>query len=84
MFSPEPFVVTLNRTRAIHPDKVIARMAYRHPVFTRESVVAQEALARRSGTNHTFFAGAYMGFGFHEDGLRSAVRVAAALGVRFP
>ena len=82
--SPEPFVVTLNRSAAIAPDKVIARMRYHHPVYTLASVAAQARKAEIQGQRHTWFAGAYWGWGFHEDGMRSAVEVAAALGVRWP
>ncbi len=82
--SPEPFVVTLNRTAAIDPGKVLARMQYHHPVCTHASVAAQARKAEIQGWRHTWFAGAYWGWGFHEDGMRSAVEVAAALGVRWP
>ena len=82
--SPEPFVVTLNRTAAIDPDKVVARMQYHHPVYSHASVAAQRRKAEIQGQRHTWFAGAYWGWGFHEDGIRSAVDVAAALGVRWP
>ncbi len=79
--SPEPFVVTLNRAAAIDPDKVLRRMCYRHPVHTHESVAAQRRKPEIQGRRRTWFAGAYWGWGFHEDGMRSAVEVAAALGV---
>lgn len=82
--SPEPFVVTLNRTAAIDPAKVLARMRYHHPVYTTGSVAAQQRKAEIQGQRRTFFAGAYWGWGFHEDGMRSAVEVAHALGVRWP
>ncbi|WP_027485569.1 FAD-dependent oxidoreductase [Rhodanobacter sp. OR87] len=82
--SPEPFVVTLNRTDAIDPDKLLARMRYQHPVYTQAAVNAQARKAEIQGWRRTWFAGAYWGWGFHEDGMRSAVEVAAALGVRWP
>jgi predicted NAD/FAD-binding protein len=82
--SPEPFVVTLNRSEAIDPDKVLARMRYHHPVYTQASVHAQTRKAEIQGWRRTWFAGAYWGWGFHEDGMRSAVDVAAALGVYWP
>jgi predicted NAD/FAD-binding protein len=81
--SPEPFVVTLNRTAAIDPDKVLARMRYHHPMYSHASVAAQMRKAEIQGRRRTWFAGAYWGWGFHEDGMRSAVEVAAALGVRW-
>jgi hypothetical protein len=82
--SPEPFVVTLNRSAAIDPDKVLRRMTYHHPVYTQASVAAQARKIEIQGRRRTWFAGAYWGWGFHEDGIRSAVEVAAALGVPWP
>ncbi|GAB2652395.1 NAD(P)/FAD-dependent oxidoreductase [Arenimonas aestuarii] len=79
--SPDPFVVTLGRGQAIDPGKVLARMQYQHPVYTHASVAAQGRRGEINGNNRTWFAGAYWGFGFHEDGLRSGVEVARALGV---
>ncbi len=80
--SPEPFVVTLNRTSAIDPDKILRRMSYQHPVYTRTSVAAQRRKAEIQGRRRTWFAGAYWGWGFHEDGMRSAQEVAETLGGR--
>ena len=82
--APEPLVVTLNRTDAIDPDRVLKRMRYHHPVYTHASVAAQARKAEIQGRRRTWFAGAYWGWGFHEDGMRSAVDVAAGLGVRWP
>jgi predicted NAD/FAD-binding protein len=81
--SPEPFVVTLNRTAAIDPAKVIATMTYHHPVYTHASVAAQSRAGEINGRRKTWFAGAYWGFGFHEDGMRAGVEAAAGLGVRW-
>ncbi|MEV0094950.1 FAD-dependent oxidoreductase [Streptomyces sp. NPDC050738] len=78
--SPETFLVTLNAEERVAGDKAVARMTYEHPVFTPESVAAQRELPGLSGTV-TAFAGAYHGWGFHEDGCSSGVRAAAALGV---
>ena len=77
--SREPLVVTLNRTAAVDPARILRRMQYRHPVYTRQSVAAQARRAEIQGMRGTWFAGAYWGWGFHEDGLRSAVEVHAAL-----
>ncbi|TAM12498.1 MAG: FAD-dependent oxidoreductase [Nevskiaceae bacterium] len=82
--SPEPLVVTLNRSTAIDPGKVLHRMRYHHPVYTHTAFTAQRRKAEIQGRRHTWFAGAYWGFGFHEDGMRSAVEVAHALGVDWP
>jgi predicted NAD/FAD-binding protein len=78
--SDEPFVVTLNSTDRIDSDTVIATMQYTHPIYTTESVAAQRELPSLS-TGRTAFAGSYHGWGFHEDGCRSGVQAAAALGV---
>jgi predicted NAD/FAD-binding protein len=75
-----PFVVTLNRTEAVDPAKILRRMRYHHPVYTSAMVAAQTRKHEIQGQNNTWFAGAYWGWGFHEDGMRSAVEVAAALG----
>ncbi len=80
--SPEPFVVTLNRSADIAPEKIIARMNYQHPVYTHGSVAAKARRGEINGVNRTWFAGAYWGFGFHEDGLRSGLEVADAIGAR--
>lgn len=82
--SPEPFVVTLGRTHDIDPDKVLARMIYHHPVYTEASLAAQQRRDEINGHHRSWFCGAYWGSGFHEDGLRSAVDVAGALGVAWP
>ncbi|MFI6144701.1 NAD(P)/FAD-dependent oxidoreductase [Streptomyces sp. NPDC051109] len=76
------YVVTLNSGGRIDPERVLARMDYAHPVYTPRSVAAQRALPRLN-TRVTAFAGAYHGWGFHEDGCRSGVQAAAALGVRW-
>jgi uncharacterized protein len=79
--APVPLVVTLNRTASIDPAKILRRMSYRHPVFDNRSVGAQRRRAEVNGVNGTWYAGAYWGYGFHEDGMRSAVDVASKLGV---
>jgi predicted NAD/FAD-binding protein len=80
--APERFVVTLNGAHRVAPERVLARMVYEHPVYTPESVAAQRRLPALSGPVIAF-AGAYHGWGFHEDGCRSGVDAAAALGVRW-
>ena len=74
------FIVTLNATQRIDPAKILARMDYAHPLYSHASVAAQARWAEISGARRTWYAGAYWGWGFHEDGLRSGVRVAQALG----
>jgi len=81
--SRDPFVVTLNPHVPIAPERVLRRLSYAHPLFTRSAVAAQARRAQVQGQRRTFFAGAYWGHGFHEDGLRSAVDVCRLLGVRW-
>ena len=79
--SPEPFCVTLNREDAIRPDKVIQKFVYEHPIYSQTAVASQQRHAEISGPNRTHFCGAYWGYGFHEDGVKSALAVTRALGV---
>ena len=78
----QDYLVTLNTTEVIDPADVIARMVYEHPVYTSESVAAQTRLPQLN-TPHTAYAGAYHGWGFHEDGCASGVAAAAAFGVEW-
>ncbi|MFI6353601.1 NAD(P)/FAD-dependent oxidoreductase [Streptomyces sp. NPDC050743] len=78
----QTYVVTLGGQDRVDPARVLARMTYEHPVYTPESVAAQRRLPELN-TFVTAFAGAYHGWGFHEDGCRSGVEAAAALGVRW-
>lgn len=80
--SPRPFVVTLNRSETIDPARVLARMRYHHPVYTHESVAAQARRAEISGQRRSWYAGAYWGWGFHEDGVASALDVVRAIQAR--
>ncbi|MFF8731557.1 NAD(P)/FAD-dependent oxidoreductase [Streptomyces sp. NPDC015171] len=80
--TPQTYVVTLGGQDRVDPARVLARMSYEHPVYTPESVAAQRRLPELT-TAVTAFAGAYHGWGFHEDGCRSGVEAAAALGVRW-
>ncbi len=78
----EHYCVSLNPAPgAIAPARVIKRMVYHHPMYTRAAVAAQSRWSEVSGRNRTHFCGAYWFYGFHEDGVKSALRVAAALGV---
>jgi predicted NAD/FAD-binding protein len=78
--SRTPVLVTLNRDDAIDPELVIASMDYAHPVLDPAAVAAQKRHAEINGIRRTWFCGAYWGYGFHEDGVASAVRVCRALG----
>jgi predicted NAD/FAD-binding protein len=80
---PLPFeqavVVSLNPTKPIDPTKIIASIDYAHPVFDLAAIDAQQHLPEIQGQQHTWFAGAWMGYGFHEDGLKAGLGVARQL-----
>jgi predicted NAD/FAD-binding protein len=71
--APTPFLVTLNHSAAIDPAKIIKRISYHHPLYTRAGVAAQARQAEINGPLNTYFCGAYWRFGFHEDGVVSAL-----------
>ncbi len=76
------YCVTLNRTAAIDPEKIIRRIDYSHPVFTPAGVLSQNRHGEISGlASRTHYCGAYWGWGFHEDGVRSALQACAPFGV---
>jgi predicted NAD/FAD-binding protein len=78
--APATFCVTLNRTGLIDPKTILRRYTYAHPLFTPASVAAQARHAAISGVRRTHYCGAYWGYGFHEDGVNSALKVAAFFG----
>ena len=78
--SPQQYLITLNARDRISPNHVVAVMDYEHPIFTPESVAAQSRLGGLA-TDRTVYAGAYHGWGFHEDGCRSGVEAARHFGV---
>jgi predicted NAD/FAD-binding protein len=71
----EPLLVTLNMSDAIDPNKIIKRLRYEHPLYTAQGVAAQARHAEIDGVNRTYFCGAYWGYGFHEDGVVSALEM---------
>ena len=79
-----PVMVTLNPAFEPDPAQVIAEFDYAHPIFDRAAIAAQQRLSGVQGQGGIWLAGAWGGYGFHEDGLASALRVANALGVRAP
>ena len=78
--SSRPLLVTLNRRDEIDDRTVLAELEYSHPVFDLGAISAQRRWAELQGRRGVFFAGAYWGNGFHEDGVRSAHAVVAAIG----
>lgn len=78
--APVDFCVTLNQEQAIDPGKVIRTMTYHHPIYTPRGFAAQKRFHEISGQNLTHFCGAYWGYGFHEDGVKSALAVCQSFG----
>ena len=74
--SEHTFCVTLNQRESIAPDKILREFTYHHPIFSLESIGAQQQRKQICGQRHTHYAGAYWHSGFHEDGVRSGVEVA--------
>jgi len=79
--SPDTFCVSLNATDSIDPERILHQTSFSHPVFTRASMEAQRRHSEISGVSRTHYCGAYWGYGFHEDGVRSGVDVAKRLGI---
>lgn len=73
-------IVTLNPFTPPASETVLAQFDYDHPVFDNAAIRAQQQLPAIQGKNKVWFAGAWTGYGFHEDGLKSALRVAADFG----
>ncbi|MCH5376186.1 MAG: FAD-dependent oxidoreductase, partial [Planctomycetes bacterium] len=81
--SPEPILVTLNPNGRIAPSRVIRTLKYHHPAYGLRSRQAQLRHEEINGRRHSYFCGAYWGYGFHEDGVRSALSVTRCFGIDF-
>lgn len=79
-----PVIVSLNSHRQPDPARVIQTFEYEHPVMDQAAIDAQKTLPTLQGQNRTWFCGAWCGYGFHEDGLKSAMTVASDFGVKAP
>jgi predicted NAD/FAD-binding protein len=79
LVAPVEFCVSLNHS-GVDEERVIDKMVYHHPVYKPQSLAAQKAYRYISGMNRTYFCGAYWGFGFHEDGVKSALAVGEQFG----
>ena len=79
-----PLMVSLNPQREPQAERVIAEFDYEHPIFDAAAIAAQRQLPAVSGASSVWFCGAWNGYGFHEDGLKSALQVANALGCHAP
>jgi uncharacterized protein len=75
----QPVVVSLNPLQAIEPSTIVGEYDYAHPVFDLGAIEAQKRLPLLQGQQHTWYAGAWTGYGFHEDGLKSGLQVGRAL-----
>jgi predicted NAD/FAD-binding protein len=75
----QPVIVSLNPVRPIQPSRVLAEFDYAHPVFDLAAVQAQSRVAELQGLQRTWFCGAWTGYGFHEDGLKSGLAVARTM-----
>jgi predicted NAD/FAD-binding protein len=82
--TPNDYFVSLNPLSEPREESIAAEFEYEHPVFTTAALEAQKQLHRIQGRSRTWFAGAWTGYGFHEDGMRSGVEVAQALGAPLP
>ncbi|GAC1533890.1 MAG: hypothetical protein NVS2B4_14170 [Ramlibacter sp.] len=75
----QPVLVSLNPIQDIARTAVMAEFDYAHPVFDAAAIQAQARVPRLQGERHTYFCGAWTGYGFHEDGLKSGLAVARQL-----
>jgi predicted NAD/FAD-binding protein len=73
------YCVSVNPAGGLEPGRIIAERNFTHPLVTRESIAAQARIAVLQGRRSTYYAGAHLGYGFHEDGYQSGVRVADLL-----
>ncbi len=78
--APEELCVSLNLSKAIDPAKIHREMIYHHPVYDPDSLAARKSHGEINGANRTYYAGAYWGYGFHEDGVKSALEVCKHFG----
>jgi predicted NAD/FAD-binding protein len=84
LVTPEPLLATLNPLREPAPGRVLLEKTYRHPCYDAAMIAAQAALPGLQGERNTWFCGAWTGYGFHEDGIASAVAAARGFGVAPP
>jgi len=79
--TPEDYCVTVNPPPELNPELILRDLQYEHPAYTFRTLEGQERVAAINGRDRVFYAGAHLGYGFHEDGVASAARVAEMLGV---
>lgn len=78
------YFVSVNLKQNIDSKKIIKNMQYTHPIYKSNSLKTQQQIRQIQGQNNTYFVGSYMGYGFHEDGLQSAMEVSKKLGITIP
>lgn len=78
--APQELCLSLNLAKAIDPDKIYKQMTYHHPVYNPASLVARKSHSEISGVDRIHYCGAYWGYGFHEDGVNSALEVCKRFG----
>ena len=78
--APRELCVSLNLAKTIDPVKIYRELIYHHPVYNPESLAARHSHREINGVNRTYYAGAYWGYGFHEDGVASALEVCRHFG----
>lgn len=78
------YFVTVNPDQKPDPQKIINEHTFDHPVFDKKAIQAQKDFDKIQGLNNTYYCGAYLRYGFHEDGILSAVNVANKLGIKTP
>ncbi len=79
-----PLFVSLNSNHKIDKNKIFAQFEYEHPIFDEEAVAAQKEFDKIQGLENLYFCGAYLRYGFHEDGLLSAINISNKLGIKTP
>jgi predicted NAD/FAD-binding protein len=78
--APKELCVSLNLAKAVDPEKIYKQLTYHHPAYDPDSLAARKSHAEISGVNRTHYCGAYWGYGFHEDGVTSALEVCKKFG----
>ena len=79
-----PIMVTLNPHQKIKEEEIFKVIDYAHPLYDLDMINAQKELENYQGSEGIFYCGAWLGYGFHEDGLKSALRVARNMGLKIP
>lgn len=80
--SPEPIFITLNQIQTLAAEKILQQIVYHHPIYSHSALEAQKRFGDINGRNRTYYCGAYWGYGFHEDGVNSALKVGEHFGRR--